>query len=166
MFVLGIDPGLSATGYALVISTASSMQPVSAGVIRTDPALPMSERLAELYADLQALISEHRPDEVAIERVFVNRNLQTAEGVGRASGVALLAAARAGLAVHEYTPSAVKKAIVGVGTASKQQVQELVARRLGLQAAPTPADAADALAIAMCHLQSAPLQRAIEKAGR
>jgi len=166
MFVLGIDPGLSATGYALVISTASSMQPVSAGVIRTDPALPMSERLAELYADLEALISEHRPDEVAIERVFVNRNLQTAEGVGRASGVALLAAARAGLAVHEYTPSAVKKAIVGVGTASKQQVQVLVARRLGVQAAPRPADAADALAIAMCHLQSAPLQRAIKEAGR
>jgi crossover junction endodeoxyribonuclease RuvC len=166
MFVLGIDPGLSATGYALVISTASSMQPVSAGVIRTDPALPMSERLAELYADLQALISEHHPDEVAIERVFVNRNLQTAEAVGRASGVALLAAARAGLAVHEYTPSAVKKAIVGVGTASKHQVQELVARRLGLQAAPTPADAADALAIAMCHLQSAPLQRAIKEARR
>ncbi len=166
MFVLGIDPGLSVTGYALVISTASSMQPISAGVIRTDPALPMSERLAELYADLKALISEHRPDEVAIERVFVNRNLQTAEGVGRASGVALLAAARAGLAVHEYTPSAVKKAIVGVGTASKQQVQELVARRLGLQAAPAPADAADALAIAMCHLQSAPLQRAIKEAGR
>lgn len=149
-----------------MISTASSMQPISAGVIRTDPALPMSERLAELYADLKALISEHRPDEVAIERVFVNRNLQTAEGVGRASGVALLAAARAGLAVHEYTPSAVKKAIVGVGTASKQQVQELVARRLGLQAAPAPADAADALAIAMCHLQSAPLQRAIKEAGR
>lgn len=166
MFVLGIDPGLSATGYALVISTASSMQPISAGVIRTDPALPMSERLAELYADLQALISEHRPDEVAIERVFVNRNLQTAEGVGRASGVVLLAAARAGLAVHEYTPSAVKKAIVGVGTASKQQVQDLVARRLGLQAAPAPADAADALAVAMCHLQSAPLQRAIKEAGR
>ncbi len=142
------------------------MQPISAGVIRTDPALPMSERLAELYADLQALISEHRPDEVAIERVFVNRNLQTAEGVGRASGVVLLAAARAGLAVHEYTPSAVKKAIVGVGTASKQQVQDLVARRLGLQTAPAPADAADALAIAMCHLQSAPLQRAIKEAGR
>ena len=166
MFVLGIDPGLSATGYALVMSTASSMEPVSAGVIRTDPALPMSERLVELYTDLEALISEHCPDEVAIERVFVNRNLQTAEGVGRASGVVLLAAARAGLVVHEYTPSAVKKAIVGVGSASKQQVQELVARRLGLQAAPTPADAADALAIAICHLQSAPLLRAIKEAGR
>ncbi len=126
----------------------------------------MSERLAELYRDLVALISEHQPDEVAIERVFINRNLQTVEGVGRASGVAILAAAMAGLTVHEYTPSAVKKAIVGVGTASKQQVQELVARRLGLQAAPSPADAADALAIAMCHLQSAPLQRAIREAGR
>jgi len=166
MFVLGIDPGLSATGYALVTSTAASMQAVSAGVIRTDRSLPMSERLAELYRDLVALISEHQPDEVAIERVFINRNLQTVEGVGRASGVAILAAAMAGLTVHEYTPSAVKKAIVGVGTASKQQVQELVARRLGLQAAPSPADAADALAIAMCHLQSAPLQRAIREAGR
>jgi crossover junction endodeoxyribonuclease RuvC len=164
MFVLGIDPGLSITGYALVASTASSMTAVAAGAIRTDRTMPMSERLAELYTDLEALIAEHRPDEMAIERVFANRNLQTIEGVGRASGVALLAGARAGLPVHEYTPSAIKKAIVGVGTAPKKQVQEIVARRLGLAVAPSPADAADALAIAMCHLQSAPLQAAIRKA--
>ena len=165
MFVLGIDPGLSVTGYALVRSDGPGFLPVAAGVIRTSKDLPMAARLAELHADLAALIAEHRPDEAAIERVFTNRNLQTAEGVGRASGVILLAAAQAGLVVHEYSPSAVKKAIVGVGTAPKAQIQEIVARRLGLPAAPSPADAADALAVAMCHLQSAPLQRAIREAG-
>jgi len=164
MFVLGIDPGLSITGYALVAAEGASLRAVAAGVIRTDRHLPMSVRLDELFADVEALIAEHRPEEVAIERVFANRNLQTVEGVARASGVVLLAAARAGLDVHEYTPSAVKKAIVGVGTAPKKQVQEIVARRLGLQRAPSPADAADALAVAMCHLQSAPLQRAIREA--
>ena len=165
MFVLGIDPGLSVTGYAVVSDRTSGFEALAAGVIRTDPALPMAARLAELHADLEAIIVDHQPDVVAIERVFVNRNLQTAESVGRAAGVILLAAARAGLEVHEYTPSAVKKAIVGVGTAPKAQVGSIVARRLGLDAAPSPPDAADALAIAMCHLQSAPLQRAIEKAG-
>jgi len=164
MFVLGIDPGLSITGYALVAAEGASLRAVAAGVIRTDRHLPMSVRLDELFADVEALIAEHRPEEVAIERVFANRNLQTVEGVARASGVVLLAAARAGLDVHEYTPSAVKKAIVGVGTAPKKQIQEIVARRLGLQRAPSPADAADALAVAMCHLQSAPLQRAIREA--
>ena len=164
MFVLGIDPGLSITGYALVRSAPSGFEAVAAGVIRTGRGLPMADRLAELHADLASLIAEHRPEQVAIERVFVNRNLQTAEGVGRASGVVLLAAAQAGLEVHEYSPSAVKKAIVGVGTAPKAQVQEIVARRLGLERSPSPADAADALAVAMCHLQSAPLQRAIREA--
>lgn len=164
MFVLGIDPGLSITGYALVAATGSTMKAVSAGVIRTDKDLPMATRLAELFGDIEALIAEHRPEEVAIERVFVNRNLQTVEAVGRASGVVLLAAAQAGLEVYEYTPSAVKKAIVGVGTAPKKQIQAIVARRLGLDKAPSPADAADALAVAMCHLQAAPLQRAIREA--
>jgi crossover junction endodeoxyribonuclease RuvC len=166
MFVLGIDPGLTTTGYAFVDVAGATMRAVAAGVVRTDPSLPMPQRLAELFADLEALLSEHRPDEVAMERVFVNRNLQTAEGVGRASGVVLLAAARAGLRVHEYSPSAVKKAIVGVGSAPKEQIQAVVARRLGLEAAPSPADAADALAVAMCHLQSAPLQQAIRRADR
>lgn len=166
MFVLGIDPGLTTTGYALVEAAGTTMRPVAAGVFRTDPSSTMSRRLAELFSDLEALLAEHHPDEVAMERVFVNRNLQTAEGVGRASGVVLLAAARAGLAVHEYSPSAVKKAIVGVGTAPKQQIQEVVARRLGLESAPAPADAADALAVAMCHVQSAPLQHAIRRARR
>lgn len=166
MFVLGIDPGLSRTGYAVIHSAVGGMKAIAAGVIRTDTVAPMPLRLAELYADLESLIAEYRPDEAAIEEVFVNRNLHTATAVGRASGVAILAAARSGIAVHEYTPSAVKLAVAGYGDAAKAQVQAMVARRLGLDAAPAPADAADALAVALCHAQGAGLRRAAEEAAR
>lgn len=165
MYVLGIDPGLSATGYA-VVDPGDPMRALAAGVIRTDPDAPTTARLAELFADLEGLIAEHEPGEAAIEQVFVNQNRRTATAVGRASGVAILAASRAGLAVHEYTPSAVKMAVVGHGAAPKSQVQAMVARRLGLAHPPRPADAADALAVAICHVQSAGLQRAIKAARR
>ena len=157
MFVLGIDPGLSLTGYGIV-EAARPLRAVVAGVVRTSPETPLSDRLAELFDDLSAVIAEYRPTEAAIEEVFVNRNLQTATAVGRASGVAILAAARAGLRVTEYTPSAVKLAVTGYGDAAKDQVQAMVARRLGLTAAPSPADAADALAVALCHLQATGLR--------
>jgi crossover junction endodeoxyribonuclease RuvC len=166
MFVLGIDPGLSVTGYGLVTARGVGFQAVAAGAIRTSPAMEDAPRLAELFADLEALLAEYRPDEMALEQVFVNRNLQTATAVGRAVGVALLAGARAGVPVFEYTPSAVKMAVTGSGDAAKDRVQALVARRLGLSAAPRPADAADALAVAICHLQSAGLRRAVAGAGR
>lgn len=159
MFVLGIDPGLSVTGYGIVEVAGPSMRAVAAGVIRTDPDRPVAVRLRELADDLDALLTEHEIDEAAIEEVFVNRNLQTATSVGRASGVAILCLARAGLAVAEYTPSAVKLAVTGTGDAAKPQVQALVARRLGLAVAPSPADAADALAIAICHAQSSRIAR-------
>jgi crossover junction endodeoxyribonuclease RuvC len=157
MFVLGIDPGLSATGYGVV---ESGQPPVAvlAGVIRTDPSATMENRLAELFAGLTQIIAEARPDAVALETVFTNRNLQTAISVGRASGVAILAAAQAGVGVTEYVPTAVKSAITGDGSASKAQIQQMVARLLRLAAPPKPADAADALAIALCHLRVAPLQ--------
>jgi crossover junction endodeoxyribonuclease RuvC len=157
MFVLGIDPGLSATGYGVV---ESGQPPVAvlAGVIRTDPSARMENRLAELFAGLTQIIAEARPDAVALETVFTNRNLQTAISVGRASGVAILAAAQAGVGVTEYVPTAVKSAITGDGSASKAQIQQMVARLLRLAAPPKPADAADALAIALCHLRVAPLQ--------
>jgi len=161
MFVLGIDPGLSRTGYGVVESTGGRLRAVAAGVIKTDPGSPIAGRLAELYTDLEAVIAEYHPDEAAIEEVFVNRNLQTATAVGRASGVAILAVARAGIGIHEYTPSAVKMAVVGHGGADKAQVQAMIARRLGLEAVPGPADAADALAVALCHLQGAGLRRAL-----
>ncbi len=157
MFVLGIDPGLSTTGYAVVEGGHPPIA-VLAGVVRTDPSHPMPERLAELFAGLTQVIAEAKPDVVALETVFTNRNLQTAISVGRASGVALLAAARAGLPVSEYVPTAIKSAITGDGSASKVQIQQMVARLLRLAEPPQPADAADALAIALCHLRAAPLE--------
>lgn len=153
MFVLGIDPGLTRTGYGLV-RRGRSLEAVAAGVIRTDPAQPMAARLLELERDLAAVIAEHQPDVAAIERVFTNRNRQTAIAVGRASGVVLLAAARAGLEVAEYSPNQVKLAVTGDGAAPKPAVAAMVSRRLSLPGVEGPADVADALAIAMCHLQS------------
>lgn len=126
----------------------------AAGVIRTETGLPTATRLGVLYQDIRELIEEVRPEVMAIERVFVNRNRLTATQVGQASGVILLAASRAGLEVFEYSPSAVKAIVTGDGRASKAQVQQMVARRLGLRKAPQPADAADALAIALCHMQT------------
>ncbi len=157
MFVLGIDPGLSATGYGLV-EGINPPTAVSAGVIRTEVDAPVPERLAELYQGLTQLFAELRPDSVALETVFTNRNLQTAASVGRASGVALLVAAQYGVPVFEYVPTAVKAAVTGDGAAGKAQVQMMVARLLRLAEPPKPADAADALALALCHLRAAPLE--------
>ncbi|NQV08082.1 crossover junction endodeoxyribonuclease RuvC [bacterium] len=165
MFVLGIDPGLSTTGYAVVARERRGIRPVAAGAIRTSSRDAIERRLEELHRDLIDLIAEHGPAEMAIERVFVNNNLQTATSVGRASGVILLAAAQAGLSVTEYTPTAIKLAVAGDGRADKAQVQKALVMRLGLDAAPSPADASDALAIALCHLQAFGLQRKIEAAG-
>jgi crossover junction endodeoxyribonuclease RuvC len=159
MFVLGIDPGLSVTGYGLV---QGSHPPTAmrAGVIRTDVEATVPHRLAELHAGLVQVIADSNPDAIALETVFTNRNLQTAMSVGRASGVAILAAAQADVPVYEYVPTAVKAAVTGDGSANKGQVQQMVARLLRLAEAPTPADAADALAIALCHLRAAPLEPA------
>lgn len=154
MFVLGIDPGLSATGYGLV-EDANPPTAGLAGVIRTDPAMETHDRLSELFEGLTEIIGDARPDVIALETVFTNRNLQTAISVGRASGVVLLAASRATIPVFEYVPTTVKSAVTGDGSASKSQVQEMVARLLRLAEPPTPADAADALAIALCHLRAA-----------
>jgi len=159
MFVLGIDPGLTTTGYALVEETPSGASPVTAGVVRTDPGAPAEARLLELYRDLEAIVEAHHPDTAAIERVFVNRNLRTAAGVMWATGVAMVVLAAAGIPVTEYTPSGVKKALVGSGDAPKEQVQRVLEMRLGLAAAPKPADAADALAVALCHVQHLPALR-------
>ncbi|HUG32265.1 MAG TPA: crossover junction endodeoxyribonuclease RuvC [Acidimicrobiia bacterium] len=157
MFVLGIDPGLSTTGYGLV-EGSHPPQAHRAGVIRTDTVLTPPERLAELHRGLSDVIDETTPDVIALETVFTNRNLQTAISVGRASGVALLAAAQAGVPVFEYVPTAIKSAVTGDGSANKEQVQQMIVRLLRLNTAPRPADASDALAIALCHLRAAPLE--------
>ncbi len=157
MFVLGIDPGLTRTGYGIV-RRGHPPSAVAAGVIRTASDDPTERRLAELHGDLMDLIAEHDPSEMAIERVFTNRNLHTAISVSRASGVALLAAARHGIPVSEYTPTSVKLAVTGDGNADKRMVGEMVCRRLGVDRPPA-ADAADALAVALCHLQSVRVAR-------
>jgi crossover junction endodeoxyribonuclease RuvC len=157
MFVLGIDPGLSTTGYGLV-RDAHPPRATLAGVIRTPADLTTAERLDILFRGLSQVIDDAQPDAIALETVFTNRNLQTAIAVGRASGVALLAAARAGVPVFEYVPTAVKSAVTGYGSANKAQVQAMVARLLGLSMPPQPPDAADALALALCHLRVAPLE--------
>ena len=157
MFVLGIDPGLSTTGYGLV-EGSHPPRAHRAGVIRTNTDLSTPERLAELHRGLTDVMADCRPDAVALETVFTNRNLQTAISVGRASGVALLVAAQAGVSVFEYVPTAIKSAVTGDGSANKHQVQQMVTRLLRLEDAPKPADVADALAIALCHLRAAPLE--------
>ena len=162
MFVLGIDPGLTATGYGLV-RTGHPPSAVAAGVVRTEATDPMEVRLGVLHDGLCDVVSEHRPDVVAIETVFTNRNLRTAISVGRASGVAMLVAAQAGLEVHEYVPTAIKAAITGDGAAGKRDVGAMVARLLGLTQPPRPADAADGLAVALCHLRSGPVRTAARR---
>jgi len=163
--VLGIDPGLTRCGYAVIDSVrAGSVRAVSLGVIRTPPSDPLPQRLAALRLEFAALIAEYAPDAVAVEQVFFQVNVRTAMSVGQASGLALAEAALAGCDVVQYTPNQVKDAVAGWGGADKEQVQKMVQVRLGLTARPRPADAADAAALALCHLAMAPLQRRVAAA--
>jgi crossover junction endodeoxyribonuclease RuvC len=164
MFVLGVDPGLTTAGYGVIEVKGTAARAVAAGVIRTSPQDEIAVRLMEIHRDLSDLIAEYQPAEAAIEEVFVNRNLHTATAVGRASGVALLAIAQAGVPVSEYTPSAVKMALCGNGRAPKDQMQKVVSMRLGLSGVLEPPDAADALAVALCHTQHAPMRSAVDRA--
>ncbi|MBN9630573.1 MAG: crossover junction endodeoxyribonuclease RuvC [Actinobacteria bacterium] len=152
MRVLGIDPGLTRCGVGVVdVRPDRRATLVEVTVIRTPANMPLEMRLLAVGTGIDALLDEHRPEVVAIERVFAQHNLRTVMGVAQVSGVALHAAARRGLPVALHTPSEVKAAITGYGSADKRQVQAMVARILGLAEAPKPADAADALAIAICH---------------
>ena len=155
MLVLGVDPGTAITGYGLVQEAEGQLQAVAYGAITTPSDWTMPQRLLKIYRDLTALIREYNPTEGAVEQLFFSRNVKTALAVGQARGVALLALAEGGLPVHEYTPLQVKQSVVGYGRAEKAQVQELVKLLLGLEVVPQPDDAADALAIAICHLHSA-----------
>jgi crossover junction endodeoxyribonuclease RuvC len=152
--VLGIDPGLSRCGYGAVRREGTTVRAVAYGVIRTPPGDPLATRLAALEAELESLVGELRPAAVAVERVLFQANVRTAMSVGQASGLALAVAARAGTAITHYSPNEVKLAVTGYGAADKVQVQEMVARLLGLPEPPRPADAADALALALCHAWS------------
>lgn len=158
--VLGIDPGLSRCGYGAVDRGGATVRALSFGVLRTDREAPLPERLAHLEADLVELFEELRPCAVAVERVLFQTNVRTAISVGQASGLALLVAARSGIPVTHYSPNEVKLAVTGSGTADKAQVQQMVARLLALDPVPKSPDAADALALALCHCWALPMQRA------
>jgi crossover junction endodeoxyribonuclease RuvC len=153
MRVLGVDPGLTRCGLGVVEGTPGRPPTmVAVGVIRTPPELDVSQRLVRIEAELIEWITEHRPDAVAVERVFAQHNVRTVMGTAQASGVAMVVAARSGLPVALHTPSEVKAAVTGSGRAGKEQVTTMVTRILQLPERPTPADAADALALAICHI--------------
>jgi crossover junction endodeoxyribonuclease RuvC len=164
--VLGIDPGVSRCGYGAVVRGAGgSLVAASFGVIRTEPEAVLPERLAVLHRELEGLVRDLRPCALAVERVLFQVNTRTAMSVGQASGLALAVAGRTGVPVFHYSPNEVKLAVTGDGTADKPQVQEMVARLLKLARPPRPADAADALGLAVCHLGSAGLRTAVAAEG-
>jgi crossover junction endodeoxyribonuclease RuvC len=163
MIVLGIDPGTATTGYGLVRDTDAGLELVAYGVITTPAGAPMPERLLTIYRALKDLIALHGPDSAAVEKLFFQRNVTTAMTVGQARGVALLALAEGGVRVGEYNPADVKQAVCGYGGADKAQVQHMVRALLNLTDVPRPDDAADALAVAICHLNSAKVQARLDE---
>jgi crossover junction endodeoxyribonuclease RuvC len=161
MLVLGIDPGTANTGYGLVRGIGSRLEVVDEGIIQTRPGVALERRLADIHERVGELLDGYRPDAMAIEELYFGANVRTAFAVGQARGVVLLAAGQRGLAARSYTPQQVKGAVCGNGRAAKDQVARMVARLLGLAAAPLPDHTTDALAVAICDLNRAPLARAM-----
>ena len=149
MIILGIDPGYAIVGYGVV--DTNGMRPLSYGAIRTEAGIPIEDRLSEMYDNMTELLRTFRPDHVAIEKLYFNTNEKTAINVSQARGVIVLACVKCGVKVYEYTPLQVKMSVVGYGRAEKQQIMDMTKRLLGLKKTPKPDDAADALAIALCH---------------
>jgi crossover junction endodeoxyribonuclease RuvC len=160
MLILGIDPGLALMGYGLIECADNNLTAIDYGVISTPANETISDRLCTIYSELIAIIQRYDPSEVAIEN-FIAKNLRTALIVGQARGVAILAAAQKGLPVYDYSPLLVKQQVAGYGRGSKIQIQQMVKLQLGLDSIPEPDDAADALAIAICHIQQSSAARMI-----
>lgn len=162
MIAIGIDPGTALCGFGIVRATDDDYELVVCGAISTPARTSLDQRLLKIHAELVDLIRAYNPDQAAIEKLFFARNTTTALSVGHARGVAMLALAQAGLPIAEYTPNEIKQAVSGYGGADKHQMQQMVKMLLHLDAVPKPDDAADATAIAICHLQSARLKEIIE----
>ena len=162
MRVLGIDPGTAITGYGVVEGDGDSLTLTTYGAITTPSDKPLAQRLQQIYRELRALVSEWQPETAAVEELFFSKNARTALAVGHARGVALLALIDAGLPIREYKPAEVKQAVAGYGNAPKQQVQGMVKLLLNLDGIPRPDDAADALAVAICHFHSARWQSLVK----
>ncbi len=164
MIVLGIDPGTADTGYGVVESAGSRLHSLAHGVIQTRAGTPLELRLADIHATVAQLLDDHLPDAVAVEQLYFGVNVRTAFAVGQARGVVLLAAGQRAVPSASYTPQQVKGAVCGQGTAGKEQVSRMVTRLLGLTTPPAADHAADALAVAICHLNRAPLAQAVARA--
>jgi len=163
MLVIGIDPGTAITGYGFVHEKPDgTLTVVDYGVIQTPADLEMPQRLLQLYRELKNLMLLHRPDSGAVEKLFFQKNVRTAISVGQGRGVAILALAEAGVQIREYTPLEIKQSVAGYGGADKSQVQYMVKALLELDEIPQPDDAADALAVAVCHIHSARFNQMVE----
>ena len=163
MVVLGIDPGLANTGYGVVVRRSGRLAALDGGVIETRRGVPAERRLAMLHARVRDLLATHEPDAVALEALYFGQNVATAFAVGQARGAVLVAAGDRGVPCADYTPQQVKGAVCGSGRAQKDQVQRMVQALLRLPEPPRPDHAADALAVAICHANGAPLARALER---
>ena len=151
MIILGIDPGIAIVGYGVIECKGNRFKALDYGAITTEANIPFTERIRIIYDDMTTLIDKYNPTDLAIEELFFNKNVKTAIKVGQARGVEILAAVHKGLNIYEYTPLQVKQGVVGYGRAEKRQVQEMVKMLLNLKEIPKPDDAADALAVAICH---------------
>ncbi|MFC1992800.1 crossover junction endodeoxyribonuclease RuvC [Chloroflexota bacterium] len=159
MKILGIDPGTVSMGYGIIESNDDDIALVACGALTCQTRSPIGERLSYLYNGLSEIITRYQPDVVAVEQPFVSQNVKSALAIGRAQAVAILSAANRGIPTYEYTPAQVKQRVANYGASSKEQIQEMVKLQLGLDSVPEPNDAADALAIAICHLQETHLER-------
>ena len=163
MIILGVDPGTVAMGYGVIESGDDEATLIECGVLNCPARSPMGERLSFLYKELEKIISCHQPEAVAVEQPFVGKNVKSALAIGKAQAVAILAAANRGIPSYEYTPTQVKQRVADYGASSKEQVQEMVRLQLGLAKVPEPLDAADALAVAICHLRETYLSNLLAK---
>ena len=164
MRVLGIDPGTITMGYGVIETGEDEITLVDYGALNTSTRSPIGERLSYLYNKLMEIISRHQPDAVAVEQPFVAKNVRSALAIGRAQTVAMLAAANSGIPVYEYAPTEIKQRVADYGASSKEQIQEMVRLQLGLSRVPEPNDAADALAVAICHWREMQLQSLLARA--
>ena len=166
MRVLGIDPGSETLGWGVVEGSGNKYSLVDFGVVRSNPRMAFSKRLAKIFAEVDEVVAQFQPDALAIEEAFYSINVNVAMKLGQVRGVMLLLAEQRGLSIAEYAPRLIKKSVVGYGNAEKHQVGEMVRILLGMKAAPTPHDAADALAIAICHFHHCGLNDRLGKAIR
>lgn len=155
MRILGIDPGIAIVGFGLIESNRGSVRMLQYGAVTTEAGLPLATRLVQIENDMTALIAQLKPDEIAVEELFFSKNITTGIAVAHGRGVILCTAERLGVPIFEYTPMQVKQVVAGYGLADKKQVMDMTKRLLKLKAVPKPDDAADALAIAICHARSA-----------